>query len=82
MTQESEQKIYNALMEFREEQAAFNATMQSEFHHMKQNVDKSTATLSEHEAIKDRAVGAMWLSALIGSSGILAWLYSLYIKNH
>lgn len=82
MTQESEQKIYNALMEFREEQAIFNTRLQSEFHHMKKTVDKNTAILGEHEAIKDRAVGAMWLSALIGSSGILAWLYSLFFKNH
>lgn len=82
MTQASEQRIYEALMEFRHEQAGFNAKMQSEFDHIKKNVASNSKIIGEHQAIKDRAVGAMWLSALIGSSGILAWLYSLFVKTN
>ena len=77
MTQESEQKIYNALMEFREDQATFNAVLNTEFIHLKTKVENNTKILSELEAIKDRDVVAMWLSGIVGGSGILAWLYSL-----
>jgi len=77
MTQASEQRLFEIISEFREEQAAFNATMQSEFKQIKSTVKETSKTVGEHEAIKDRAVGAMWLSGILGGTGILAWLYSL-----
>lgn len=80
MTQASEQIIYQALMEFREEQATFNSKLASDFGHLKTAVDKTSKVVEEHESIKDRAVGAMWFSGILGGTGILAWLYSL-VKN-
>ena len=81
MTHESEQKIYDALMDFKEDQATFNATMISEVKQMKLIVLNHEKSINELEAIKYKAIGAMWLAGIFGGtgfiSGIAAFLYSI-----
>jgi hypothetical protein len=74
----SEQKIYDAVNDFRAEQSGFNSTLLSEHKQMKETIISHDRSIDGLIAIKDRGIGAVWLSGILGGTGVIAWLYSFF----
>lgn len=83
-----ELKIYEAIMELKADKAAFRAQVHQELKTINEKLDRSEKAIEKTDlivaelvTIKNRGIGAFWLGGLIGGSGTLAFLYSLF-KGH
>lgn len=71
-----ESQIYNKLLEIESQQATIIANQKND----RTDIDDNSKAIEEMVAVRNKAVGVMWLCGIIGGTGILATIGAIIVS--